>query len=120
MSACNPENFQKTEIGAPVQLVFRERDLDPGSPTYRRLVPVNLTGATCTLIVEKPGGDVEELAAPVFDAALGIARWLSTSAGDLDEVGTWRAQGRAVFLDGRRRGTPVTAFVVLENLIDPL
>ena len=76
-------------IGFPIYINFKKED-GTAFP---------LSGATCTLLLRKFSGETATKTLTILDEASGTTKYLTVS-GDIDEVGEWRVQGRAVVSGG--------------------
>jgi len=100
---CGP---QVGVIGMPVELTIKDCDG----------VVIDVSDATAmTIYLKAPdGGVLTKTAAFTTDGTDGKIEYV-TIDGDIDEAGTWRAQGRVVTPDGDYASLP-TSFAVYDNL----
>lgn len=85
------------------------------APPLTGSVNANLTGATVTLHLRKPGQDVLTKAATITDPAAG--EWSCAWApGDLDEPGTWRLEAQVTFSGNTVQTFGPATFKVTEQI----
>ena len=80
------------------------------------LTAVDLTGASSIEVYfGKPTLPAVQKVGTVIDAAAGIVQYI-TIADDLDELGTWKVQAKAIFPQGEWKSS-ITDFKVHKNII---
>jgi len=93
-------------IGAKIQVT-----ITVSGATY------NVTGATVTLTVKKPGGDTATWTMTLDTPLRGIVSYTTTAVTDLDEAGTWQFEPKIIEASGDTFYGDTGTFVV-EDVLD--
>lgn len=96
-------SIYKSDIGTDIILAIRDENLQP----------LDVSGATTKQIkLEKPDGVVSAKTATFYDDGTDGRIQYTTTTGDLDTVGTWKAQGYLVLDTGETFHTSIAEFTV--------